>query len=275
MSLKIFWGHNIGVDYDTYSSGDGVTIPAPVAISPTAGEVEVIKSTTITVNITNAAGAVVLSPLTVINVLGVTVWSGDAQQGGWTGVKNVIGSGFQYVLTPPVDFIYGAPISVTVYAENDQGMFITYPYVFHVESSVTPYPSLPFEDTSVYENTDIMFPFMFTQDGDLPLIHDNYVIEQNMRLGALLNKGGIPLKTEIGSRIIRSVFDINSFDLQGMLGLDVRESINNMKLDVLVAGVDVEEDEHELNLSVPYKYMKNNRGWKTLQINIPKNGEVV
>jgi hypothetical protein len=136
MSLTLYWGHPLGVDYDTLNSGDGVTTPILAAHAPTAGQTGLPKATNIVVDVTNVAGHTIDSSLTTITVDGVLQWSSDAISLPWTGSKAVIAGGFRYTLIPPTMWSYDEVISVAVSGENDQGVINTLNYNFTIMSEI-------------------------------------------------------------------------------------------------------------------------------------------
>ena len=73
----------------------------------------------------------------VLTVAGVTAWTGDAQQAGFSVVKSVVTGGFRYVITPDTLFAYGQNVVIGVYATDVATNVLDTSYYFDVVDDTT------------------------------------------------------------------------------------------------------------------------------------------
>lgn len=85
-------------------------------LDPAEGSANNLGSTNVVLEVVDNEGNLDASTV-VLKINGTTVWSGDAQQGGFTVTKTGVTNGFEYDIDPPTDFADG-PVTVEVYAED-------------------------------------------------------------------------------------------------------------------------------------------------------------
>jgi hypothetical protein len=103
-------------------------------LNPYDGEVNVSSSTSVYLEIVDDLYGIDASSV-VLTVGGVTAWTGDAQQPGFTVNKTVISANrYSYDITPDAGFSYDSVITIGVYAENTVSYQLNTTYSFETES---------------------------------------------------------------------------------------------------------------------------------------------
>jgi hypothetical protein len=188
----------------------------------------------------------------VFKVNGVTVWSSDTSQNGWT----VTQSGDTYTLTHPGKFTLGSKVTVSVTTPSAGGY--SWSWDFYIGAGAA--QSSGYIPVELGENRTFDFPLQFTLDGNAQLTSEDKGINDSIRLVSFLRPYGIPLYP-LGIGVQYYVFDPNDYVLQGELQVHIAdglgEAIDNIKVEDFFA---FEEDENSLRVTVPYintRTMKN------------------
>lgn len=139
MTVKIYYGHPLGVDWTgALGSGDGLYYPL-VSSSPNDGDVDVPVDSDVVITATNTDTEDPINPaLTVITVNSAVAWSADAPQNGWSGSRSSVVDGYIWTLTPPAPFAGYSLVNLQAYVENDLGLSTTLESTFQIADDAGP-----------------------------------------------------------------------------------------------------------------------------------------
>jgi hypothetical protein len=146
------------------------------------------------------------------------------------------------------------------------------------QSSVAPEPFPP--DPEQPREPDFFYavdsPFRFEEDGDLALTQDEKAIEDNMKNSVFIQKFGIPLRSQIGSRVPLSPFEPNDLATAQALTFDIVEAIREGEDRVYVdsAQVVTNSEQTELSIIVPYLHKASSGGWQSYRMAMPETKTV-
>lgn len=189
------WGYTVDVTDPVVSN----KVPASAAVG-------VVQQPTILFDLTDTGGSALNVNATIVWVNGIPVWQSNASQSPWTGSKVAITNGFRYSLPSPGIFNGLSTVTVRVYGEDNGGNSVDTSWLFTIgpEEVLIDAPADPVDSAFIGA---IDFPYRY--GSDLHVTGDERAMANNMRNSVFIQRGMIPLRSSLGSRVPLLPFDPN------------------------------------------------------------------
>jgi len=263
------WALEAPLTYDLGSDGvfsTYATLPYVTLKSPDDLQIGVNKSTFVSFTELDA-DLDADSSKTIIYINGAKAWENDLPTTGFTGYFAPVTGGFVYSVKPSVPFAYGSTVVIDIYLEDSLGNNSNTQYRFYIEDAPT-YSEDGYQGATKLL-TEIDFPLQFGNSGDVALCDLDKSIDNNIRACVFVSIKSIPFKPVLGSYVSKTLFEPTDDLSKGLIRESILESIKvGEKRVVPNSNITIEEDSsgNLLNVSVPYKNVSNNDGWKSAQI---------
>jgi phage baseplate assembly protein W len=184
-------------------------MPDPVVINeiPAVDATGVDQQPVVIFDLIDTSGSGIDTSATKIWVNGIVVWQSAAAQSPWTGAAAVVVDGYRYSLFSPGIFSGLSIVMVNVYGKDNDSNYVNTSWEFAIgpEAILDINRSVPIDRAQFIGAIDLPYRY----GSDLQLTGDERAIENNMRNSVMIQRGMIPLRNDLGSRVPLLPFDPN------------------------------------------------------------------